>query len=285
MHIGNHYYGHDFILAWAASIREPRAVFGYVQHGWKPEQAIHLTRRPVPGAPVFVWSRANIEPTRRAMPHRPVIAIGAPFLYLCDMLEIRGRSSPELDLLLYPCHGLGSDRLPHEVHHSLVEQVMSLRDRPTSVTVCLHPHEQGLDEVRDIYRRLPGSIFISNWLSEPYRLAWDPTIYVRQMTHILRHERVMSNCLTTALFYAAYLEREIRLLSHPSRRPRPTEGRGAKLHAELEAAGGGSSLAAIARHELGEDCMLKPDVLRGTLGWHSRWRTPLARVIQMKRRP
>jgi hypothetical protein len=281
LHTSNHYYGHDFILSWAASLRQPKPVFGYVQHGWKPEQAIHLSGRPIPKAPVYVWSTANVEPTKRAMPHRDVLPIGAPFLYLHAMLRPALEIEPQRNLLLYPCHGLAGDPLPLEVHRSLVDQVLSLSERPNSVTVNLHPHEAVIPAVREIFSVLPGVRFESNWLAEPFTLRWDPTIYVRQILNILRHERVMSNCLTTALFYAAFLGRESVLLNHPSRRSRPTEGRGGALHRELEGASDGVPLATIAAYELGEEHLLTPADLREAMGWNSRWRHAAARSVQI----
>jgi hypothetical protein len=91
---------------------------------------------------------------------------------------------------------------------------------------------------------------------------------------------VVSNCLTTALLYAAYLDRETRLLRHPARRQPPTEGRGRALHEELERATDGEPLRAIAGAELGADHRREPAELRAVMGWDSRSRTAIASGVR-----
>lgn len=263
MHVSNHYYGHDFILAWASSQRRPRPIWGYVQHGWKPEAAFPTGFRAIPRAPMFVWSSMNEAATRRRFPGRPVHAIGAPFLYLHKMLEPSLDLAPERDLLVYPCHGLKSEPLAAEVHQSLIDQVLDMR--PSSVTVNLHTYEFQDDHIRSLYSSLPNCTLETNWAPPPFSISHDPLIMVRQMIQILRHERVASNCLTTALFYSAHLRRHTRLLRHPARRPAPLEGRGQALHDRLEADDAGD-LRALAAVELGEDQMKDPAGLRELLG-------------------
>ena len=63
-------------------------------------------------------------------------AIGAPFLYLVELLKPALDREPTKDLLVYPCHQLRSAPLASEVHTTLLEQIRSLD--PTSVTVNLH---------------------------------------------------------------------------------------------------------------------------------------------------
>jgi hypothetical protein len=111
-------------------------------------------------------------------------------------------------------------------------------------------------------------------------LSDDPTILVRQILQILDHRRVVSNCLTTALLYAAYLERDARLLRHPQRRQPPTAGRGQALHDQLERATDGEALRSIAGIELGAEHRCEPDELRAVMGWDSRTRTAVASLVR-----
>ena len=128
----------------------------------------------------------------------------------------------------------------------------------------LHAYEFDDGATPDLYRAdLPGADVTTNWLRPPWVVSDDPTILVRQILQILDHRRVVSNCLTTALLYAAYLGRDARLLRHPARRKPPTEGRGLALHEELEQATDGEPLRAIAGPELGADHLRTPDELAG----------------------
>lgn len=279
MHPSNDYYGQEMILSWAASIHRPRRTFGYIQHGWKPESAFPASMRLVPRAPLFVWSEANRRATAAAHRGHRVEAIGAPFLYLHALLAPALDREPTRDLLVYPCHQLRSAPLAREVHTSLTGQVQALD--PTSITVNLHPYEFDDGETPGLYQAdLPGATVTTNWLRPPYVVSDDPTILVRQILQILDHRRVVSNCLTTALLYAAHLGRDARLLRHPARRQPPTEGRGRELHERLERATDGAALAEIVGAELGAEHLRTPDDLRAVMGWDSRARTLAASLLR-----
>jgi hypothetical protein len=279
MHPSNDYYGHDMILSWAASIHRPRRTFGYVQHGWKPESGFPRNMRLVPFAPLFVWSSANRRATEAQHPRHRVEAIGAPFLYLWEMLRPGFEREPTKDLLVYPCHQLRTEPTGDGVHDMLIDQVRALE--PTSITVNLHPYEFEDGVTPGLYQAdLPDAVVTTNWLRPPWVVSDDPTILVRQILQILDHRRVVSNCLTTALLYAAYLDRDARLLRHPARRQPPTEGRGRALHEELEQATNGEPMRAVAGPELGADMRREPDELRALMGWDSRARTTVASVAR-----
>jgi hypothetical protein len=279
VHPSNDYYGHDMILSWAASIHRPKRTFGYVQHGWKPESAFGREMRLIPRAPLFVWSEANRVATAAQHRGHPVVAIGAPFLYLYELLQPALEREPTKDLLVYPCHQLRSAPLASEVHTTLIEQVRGLDAE--SITVNLHPYEFDDGDTPCLYATdLPGADVTTNWLRPPWVVSDDPTILMRQILQILDHRRVVSNCLTTALLYAAYLDRDARLLRHPARRKPPTEGRGQALHEALEQATDGEALRAIAGDELGADHLLQPTELRAAMGWDSRGRTAVASIVR-----
>jgi hypothetical protein len=279
MHPSNDYYGHEMILSWAASIHRPKRTFGYLQHGWKPESGFGADMRLIPRAPLFVWSQANRSATAARHRGHRVEAIGSPFLYLVELLKPALDRAPTKDLLVYPCHQLRSAPLGSEVHTTLIDQVRGLS--PRSVTVNLHAYEFEDGETPRLYEAdLPGATVTTNWLRPPWVVSDDPTILVRQILQILDHERVVSNCLTTALLYAAHLGRDARLLRHPARRQPPTEGRGLALHEALEQATDGAAMRAIAGPELGADNLRAPDELREVMGWNSAARCTAAAGIR-----
>jgi hypothetical protein len=279
VHPSNDYYGQEMLLSWAASIHRPKRTFGYIQHGWKPEAAFPSGMRLIPGARLFVWSEENRRATAERFPRHRVEAIGAPFLYLYEMMKPALGRAPTKDLLVYPCHQLRGSPLARQVHDALVEQVLELE--PTSITVNLHPYELEDGTTAGLYAsQLPNPTLTTNWLQPPWVVSDDPTILIRQILQILDHRRVVSNCLTTALLYAAHLDRESRLLHHPARRQPPTEGRGRALHEQLERATDGSALAAIAGRELGASQMRTPEELREVLGWTSPLRSAAATVVR-----
>ncbi|MSO86149.1 MAG: hypothetical protein EXQ71_01350 [Acidimicrobiia bacterium] len=280
MHPSNDYYGHEMILSWAASIHRPKRTFGYIQHGWKPESGFPADMRLIPKAPLFVWSEANRSATAARHPGHTVEAIGAPFLYLHELLKPALAIEPTKDLLVYPCHQLRSAPLAGEVHSTLIDQVRDLD--PTSITVNLHPYEFDDGHTVALYQsELPDATVTTNWLRPPWVVSDDPTMLIRQILQMLDHRRVVSNCLTTAVLYASYLGRDARLLRHPERRQPPTEGRGRALHERLEQATNGTALAAIAASELGADHLRTPDELRAVLGWDSRWRGAAAGTVRL----
>jgi len=279
LHPSNDYYGQEMMLSWAASIHRPKRTFGYIQHGWKPEASFPVGMRLLPGARLFVWSEHNQRATAQRFRRHRVEAIGAPFLYLYEMMKPSLDRAPTQDLLVYPCHQLRGAPLPREVHDSLIAQVLELA--AASITVNLHPYEAADATISGLYAaRLPNATITTNWLRAPWVVSDDPTILIRQILQILDHRRVVSNCLTTALLYAAHLGRDARLLLHPARRPQTTEGRGKALHEELERAEDGSALAAFAQQALGTDQMRDPDELRAVMGWDSRARSVVASLVR-----
>jgi hypothetical protein len=277
MHVANDYYGHDLILAWAAGMRRPKPILGYVQHGWKPEVGFSRSFRVIPRVPLFVWSRSNLLATQERFPKHDVEAIGAPFLYLYRLLATSFDIQPSRDLLVYPCHSLRDFTIDDSVHLSLIEQVRGIETM--GITVSLHPNEFRHEAVRALYASLPGASVTTNWLRPPLKLRHDPMILVRQIIQILSHQRVASNCLTTALFYAAFLKREARLLTHPARRRPPIEGRGLDLHRCLEVSKEGVTQR-VASQELGEEYLRDPDALRRLMSWDDPVRPRLAGLIR-----
>lgn len=96
----NDWYGHKYILSLYCGRPLATAIFGSVMHGWVPELGDAGHRR-VTSAPLFVWNEMlEADAVKTGVPN--VRAIGAPFLYLAELLGQSGPSPTGRGTLCFP---------------------------------------------------------------------------------------------------------------------------------------------------------------------------------------
>jgi hypothetical protein len=200
VHHHNDWYAHVRILAEYAGVPtgppRPR-LWGYLQHGWNVYNGFGARTPLLEGLPKFVWSEA---PRRRgwALGQRNFQVIGAPWAYL-----LRSRPQPEATdragTLFYPFHGFEKQSIIGD-HTALADEVRATETGP--VTVCLYWLDYRLPEIRDVYEAA-GFRVITHGFRGSRKRPGDREFLNRQLAELRAHRRVVSNRLTTALFYAA----------------------------------------------------------------------------------
>ncbi|MEU8240211.1 hypothetical protein AB0C07_18350 [Actinoplanes missouriensis] len=270
MHHANHYYGHSYALARYCGLTPgdvPPRIHGYLQHGWNIGDGLAPDHEYVPGISSFVWS----ERTRRrawSMGRRRVHVTGAPMAYL---LTLSPRPGHRDGTIWYPFHGWEGQHVQGD-HDRLIAEITETEPGP--VTVCLYWQEYRTAAVRRRYERAGFRV-----ICHGYRGGWwkdlDPGFLDRQLAELLRHRRVASNRLCSAVLYGALAGCEPAVYGDPM-----------QLHGERDLFGGRPRIRrqwaelhgkevdpavahAIAVDELGADRLLPPAELRALFHWSS----------------
>ena len=269
----NHFYGHSAVLAAWCGLARPRHVRGLVQHGWtstSPVTAVFADFPRVGGAGsrrrLVVWSHESRawSPSNEA---RPTTAVGAPWCYLDQLAAAVGRAAGPAPVdgatVVLPVHGTRIMRLRGDQR----ALAASVREHEGVVTACLHA-EDCLD--RDL---------VEAWTSAGHRLVTlggrtDPAFLLRLHSLLSGAKRVVSNRLSTAILYAASIDRHVAVHLDPmvhGYEPQEQLEHNRVTWPELHGAHTDPALAGpLARAELGAGVLMDPAELRGVLGWDRR---------------
>lgn len=178
---------------------------GHLQHGWNPRSGWTLAGKELirRGSIRYVWGTRQLQYAQEA--DIPVAAaVGAPWLY-GPYLANRGNetANPKRSTtLLIPMHGTSEHPVQYS-HAALADQVAT--EAGSALRVCLHINEARNDSLTKIYRErgyevvTAGSPFSSDFL-------------FRQASFISAANRVVTNRVSTALFYAASLRVPVSLV-------------------------------------------------------------------------
>jgi hypothetical protein len=281
LHHANHFYGHAHILARYAGLAEVPRIWGYLQHGWNVHDGFAVGTLFAPGFPKYVWSDA---PRRRgwAAGLRNYVVVGSPWAYLLELEKQREweeSNPPREGTIVYPFHGWEQQNILGD-HDRYVDQIKATEDGP--VTICLYWNEYRVPEVRRSYEKAGFRV-----ISHGYRgYLWKGTdidFLSRQLVELRRHRRVVSNRLTTAIFYGASVGAEVGVYGDPmvieaERMVFGGYARLKRLWPELHQVHVPQEVASeVARIELGSDLLLSPTELIQAFGWeHARRQRRLA---------
>ena len=270
MHHANHYYGHSYALARYCGYdgADPPRIPGYLQHGWNIGDGLAPDHEFVPGIPTFGWS----ERTRRrawSMGRRRVQVVGAPLAYLLARPFPGPLPAVREGTIWYPFHGWEGQHVEGD-HGRLIDEIRATEPGP--VTVCLYWQEYRTADVRRRYEQAGFRV-----ICHGYRGGWwkdlDPGFLDRQLAELLRHRRVASNRLCSAVLYGTLAGCEPAVYGDPM-----------QLRAEQDLFGGRDRIRrqwaelhgvqvdpvaarAVAVEELGADRLLPPAELRALFRW------------------
>ncbi len=271
----NDWYGHRTALARYCGLpqRSP-AVFGSIRHGWQPDLG-DIGERRIPSAPIFVWNRREADQARdRAIPN--VMAIGAPFLY--GVANLRSGESPPppgAGTIVFPLHSGGLTAVAQD-RAGLIAEVE--RSEPGPHTVSIFYQDLVRPEVVEPFEQ-------AGWRIVSFGTRDDPMFLTRLILELQAHRAVVSDVVSSAVWYGAHLGRRVRVLG-PQPQVTRHDGRtdGTDLTdrwPELYGDGVDGPVAeALAAGELGVDCMRSPDELARLLGWRS-WRRYAAPAVRL----
>lgn len=250
----------------------PHHVPGLIQHGWTPVSPVstHFAdlAGSAPAGNLFVWSHACrgwSERQSKAETGFATTPIGSPALYLLDMIRSSG-SAPEVTLptVVFPFHG--TRLLSVDGNQAAYAKEILEREGPS--IICMH--------VDDLQR----PELVKAWTDSGHSLITagerrDPDFLARIMWLVMSAEKVVSNRLATALFYAAAAGTRVSIYGPHFQISGITETSSEEYLRRLwpefyDANATDAVQLQIANDELGRDFMLSPEQLKQTFGWTGR---------------
>lgn len=267
----NSMYGHDLVLAlWTGLHRRVPPIWGFLQHAWMEDLPFWQGERHSRFWPIIVFSERNRSAAKEWCIGRcdtSVIAIGDPFLYVVRLLASLGaRPSPSRGggTIVYPMHADGRDETIAR-HRAYGEFVRETEGAET--TVCLHWHDWGNPRLRGAYEDLGFRVISHGFNASPHFLF-------AQHAELLRHERVVSNVVGTALFHGGALGLHMEVMGPVfGERDTPEELEALVAHqcerwpTLVEGGVRGDAAVVLAGEELGAEHMREPEDLKELLGW------------------
>jgi len=246
-------YGHSTLLVRYCGM-SGTLIRGRVQHGWTPtcetitEDSSYITR-------FYTWSERMSSSARARA--KDAYTIGSTILYLPPMPDpgfVKKNS-----IVAFPHHGLWL----HPMKESWVPYAEWLREfaQQRPVTVCLYPSDYENAEVRETFLSLgfsvtcAGTHYDSNFLRRIRLLIW-------------QHDLLVTNRLSTPVFYALYLGREFHIGGPTMTTTPPDLGEDMTADPAWVAKNFPVIDKDVMRFELGLDHKLSPDDLRNLIwGW------------------
>lgn len=270
MDTSNHFYGHSAVFAAYAGQRRVRHIDGLVQHGWVATSPLAVNFGDFPqvardGDPrrLLVWSHGSRAWSPGGQ-DRPTTPVGAPFLYLLRLLaaspaapeEVAGDRRP-LVVPLHRTHVRRTDADP-------VALSGFYRDALGPCTVCLHAEDLRQAGVTDAWR-VAGHDVVSAGD------RFDPLFLPRLARGVLGSSRVVSNRLSTIVWYAAAARVPATVFGPPpliEGESREALDRLTGLWPEVHGEDSALSVTGpLADAELGAGHLLEPAELAQALGW------------------
>lgn len=276
MHHANVFYGHAAVLARYCGLPAdpPPPIWGYLQHGWNTHDGFAVGHEFVPGVPKLVWSEA-VARRGWALGRRDYRVIGSPWAYLlrlraADVAAATAPGAAREGTIVYPFHGWEGQQIVGD-HTAYADEIRE-REGDVPITVCLYWNDYDKPQVVQAYESR-GMRVITHGLRGHNYLDVDHGFLDRQFTELLRHRRVVSNRLGSALLYGASVGAQIGVYGDPM----VLEGdhavlggmaRQRRLFPQLHTEAVSPEIAdRVARTELGIDLVLRPAALLAQLGW------------------
>jgi hypothetical protein len=278
MIIDNKWYGHRQILAEYCGVRDQPA-FATIAHGWDsfPEGEGLQPAGRIDAAPFLVWNKL-LEAGARSNGVKNVRAIGAPFLYLLELMKSQEPPATEgQGTIAFPIHSSQAYGISYDLA-AFIEKVCA--ENPPPFTISLPQHD------------LANASMLATFKDAGFRVV---SFGSRSNRHFLcgllkelrAHSTVVTNCPSSALFYGLALGKRGRVMG-----TRPVQHPGdfilARHHAVIrqryprlfDEGAGPQDANEIASIELGRDCMLPPDELAAVLGWSNAAKRACARIVE-----
>lgn len=206
----NNWYGHRKILLEYVGEKDKK-IFASLQHGWSSQVLDNVNSHKKYFYPILVWSKYQKKFFNKKSIFN-VHAIGAPFLYLCKMLNTNYYKNKKNYLnrgvIVFPAHS--SQNITHATNHKLlIEEVKKNFSGP--YTVCFYYFDLKKKEI-EVYKK-------NNWrIICCVKNKIDEQSLIKLHTEINNHETVVTNEFGSSLFYGMYLKKKTRIILESNNR-------------------------------------------------------------------
>ena len=276
----NNWYGHREILLRYLGIKDKK-IFASIQHGWR---SLFLSTPNYKNKkyPVLLWSNSYVKDSNKK--NKNVYTVGAPFLYLCEILKIR-KNNKKINTtipkgtLIFPSHS--SQDFKQETNHNLL--IKNIEEKfKGPYTICFYYYDLNLKDVA-IYKEKKWRVVCCT------RGRTDKYALYRQYIEINKHNTIVCGEFNSALFYGMYLKKNTSITIESNKRisfyneeDKHQFDSYMKIYPEL----GNSFLSAdkgydLGKKELGFDYMKNKEDLKKILGCNSIIKNYLSKLFSI----
>lgn len=197
MYVDNNWYSHRSILAKYCGIKD-KAMWGSIQHGVHIDYYTNdLGKHSIPLANYYCWDRKTLEHCKKNE-IKNIIPIGAPFIYLDQILKTEKLQTKPTGTLSFPCHSNpGEPR--HFKHEFFIKYVMDNYEGP--YTACLF-YIDAVTDIKDIYIKSGWNVVCAGDRCNNHFLE---NIY----NFINRHDHIVNPELGSSFFYSLFLKKKV----------------------------------------------------------------------------
>lgn len=270
----NHFYGHSNIFAKYVGLDSPKPIVGTIQHGWNTLDGFGGTIGRRDDIKRFVWSDIFAQ-RGHLMGYRNYSVIGSPWRYLCELyddeIKIADDSDSREGTLFFPFHGWEGSTVVGD-YSRLIDQIKAIEGNGP-VTVCLYWLEFDDEQIRGLFEEA-GFRVVCNGHRDTQRHKGPNSFLVNQLRECLRHKKVASNRLATAVIYGASVGCDVGIYGDPMALKvndspvRQLDDRTNLMFPEFESEEIDRSIAQpLAREQLGWDFLMSPTELAHELDW------------------
>jgi hypothetical protein len=219
-------YGHREILVSYAGLDARSMIKGSIEHGWALDSGRGIKKLNGGRYLYLSWSSARVA--RSGISESTTVAIGAPFIYahslVADHIDRfkKSQTSDGEGVLFFPVHGNEYSQQNPQSQIALFKEKYD----PSLSTVCLYWVEYINPSIYNLYKKAGFTIVCAGFSGQmehtglgysARRLAGSPiggrpNFILQTIAMMTTHKKIVFGGLGTAVFYAAYLGKEIDLL-------------------------------------------------------------------------
>lgn len=270
----NNFYGHRDIFAQYIGT-EPQPLRGTLQHGWNTIDGFGGLSDHADFPLRYVWS-AIFARRGQSLGYRNYRVVGAPWSYLCEMnrdqINAAQVSEHRNGTIFFPFHGWEGAGVIGD-YAALIDEIKRV-EGDAKVTVCLYWLEFKNDSIRELFEEA-GFRVISNGHRDFEHDELRNDFLDRQLAECLKHSKVASNRMCTAIVYGASVGCDVGIYGDPMELDRVDSpinflrGRAELMYPTFVGEHVKTAhVSAIARSQLGMDSLLSPSELAVTLEWN-----------------
>ena len=202
--IDNLYYGHYYIFKKYSKTILPYKINGEVQHGWSPDHGVMIppiySTKEQRNQRYYVFNKFNKKKSN-AFGFKNVFAIGAPFLYLSDIYEIKKKKDSG-KLILFPIHTTEYDLHDNYDNYKVyLKHIIKIAREFTSITVSLGWIDYKNMKIRKLFAKENIECITIGHMNESQFL----NNFIRIVNE---YEYVSSDTFSSAIFYSLIMKKK-----------------------------------------------------------------------------
>ena len=196
----NLYYGHYNIFKTYIKTFLPYKINGEVQHGWAADNSGIVD--PDRSKKYYVFNEVNKKKSI-SIGYENVVAIGSPFLYLCDIYKPK-TSFVSKSLLLFPDHSTEWDKMidPMKSYKKYLNSIKNIKQKFGKITVSLYYLEYRNENIRKLFEHQGYEVITMGHKDN------NPKFLYNLYDAFSRHEYVTSNTFCTPIFYSLIMNKK-----------------------------------------------------------------------------